>query len=213
MGKNKRQKQNKINAGGGGSASLTQEEIWDDSALIRSWNDALQEYEYYHSIHAKGEDVEEVLRRAETGDFDDPDVGMDACEWRDANGTAEEDYAALMAGRTPPSTSNNVAEEGEVEEGELDDTAEVQQGLDATHTGNRSQLASKTATLPQNTIIGPQLPHAPNGPAAAQSGTAGGASMTPQDQTLENLKMAYYWAGYYSGLYDGQQQTKSQPQS
>lgn len=26
----------------------------------------------------------------------------------------------------------------------------------------------------------------------------------PQDQTLENLKMAYYWAGYYSGLYDGQ---------
>jgi hypothetical protein len=32
----------------------------------------------------------------------------------------------------------------------------------------------------------------------------------PQDQTLENLKMAYYWAGYYSGLYDGQQQAKSQ---
>lgn len=38
-------------------------------------------------------------------------------------------------------------------------------------------------------------------------------NMTPsQNQTLENLKMAYYWAGYYSGLYDGQQQAKSQAQ-
>jgi hypothetical protein len=27
-----------------------------------------------------------------------------------------------------------------------------------------------------------------------------------QDQILENIKMAYWWAGYYSGLYEGQQQ-------
>lgn len=56
-------------------------EIWDDSALIRSWDAAVAEYEvsypnnqvlipsdwgkYYHSIHARGEDVEEVLRQAE----------------------------------------------------------------------------------------------------------------------------------------------------
>ncbi|KAF5975203.1 Survival motor neuron 1 [Fusarium coicis] len=33
---------------------LTQEEIWDDSVLIDSWNEALQEYKKYHSIHAKG---------------------------------------------------------------------------------------------------------------------------------------------------------------
>jgi hypothetical protein len=30
------------------------------------------------------------------------------------------------------------------------------------------------------------------------------------DQTLENIKMAYYWAGYYSGLYDGQRQVQVQ---
>jgi hypothetical protein len=61
------------------------EEIWDDSALVDSWNDALEEYKVreragsprhqprpklilrqkYHSIKARGEDVEEVLRAAE----------------------------------------------------------------------------------------------------------------------------------------------------
>jgi hypothetical protein len=62
------------------------EEIWDDSALVDSWNDALEEYKVresrkasktsteakltvtqkYHSIKARGEDVEEVLRMAES---------------------------------------------------------------------------------------------------------------------------------------------------
>ena len=28
------------------------------------------------------------------------------------------------------------------------------------------------------------------------------------NQVLENIKMAYWWAGYYSGLYEGQQQAR-----
>ncbi|EYE97846.1 uncharacterized protein EURHEDRAFT_472133 [Aspergillus ruber CBS 135680] len=44
---------------------LTQEEIWDDSALVRTWEEAVEEYKLYHSIHAKGENVEDVLRQAE----------------------------------------------------------------------------------------------------------------------------------------------------
>ncbi|OJJ87133.1 uncharacterized protein ASPGLDRAFT_32855 [Aspergillus glaucus CBS 516.65] len=43
---------------------LTQEEIWDDSALVRTWDEAVEEYKLYHSIHAKGENVEDVLRQA-----------------------------------------------------------------------------------------------------------------------------------------------------
>ncbi|KAJ0414977.1 hypothetical protein BJY00DRAFT_294189 [Aspergillus carlsbadensis] len=54
MGKNK-----------GSGQGLTQEEIWDDSALVRSWDEAVEEYRLYHSIHAKGENVEDVLREAE----------------------------------------------------------------------------------------------------------------------------------------------------
>ncbi|KAL4963240.1 uncharacterized protein BDV14DRAFT_177026 [Aspergillus stella-maris] len=54
MGKNK-----------GGNRGLTQEEIWDDSALVQSWDEAVEEYRLYHSIAAKGENVEDVLREAE----------------------------------------------------------------------------------------------------------------------------------------------------
>lgn len=155
--------------------------------------------------------MEEVLQRAEAGDFDDPDVGIEAGEWRDANDTAMEHYAALLAGRTPPYNANDA--DKEVEEGELDESAEVYHGSDAPTTGNHTQLPPTTTT--QNAPIGPQLPHAPNGSAAyvtAQAAATGVSSTPSQDQTLENLKMAYYWAGYYSGLYDGQQQAKSQPQ-
>ncbi|EAW10102.1 uncharacterized protein ACLA_045670 [Aspergillus clavatus NRRL 1] len=48
--------------------ALRQEEIWDDSALVQSWDEAVEEYKLYHSIHAKGENVEDVLREAEAAD-------------------------------------------------------------------------------------------------------------------------------------------------
>ncbi|POR32962.1 Survival motor neuron-like protein 1 [Tolypocladium paradoxum] len=34
--------------------------IWDDSALVDSWNDALNEYKKYHSVHARGGSVEDI---------------------------------------------------------------------------------------------------------------------------------------------------------
>ncbi len=63
---------------------LTHEEIWDDSALFNSWNQALEEYKVstafraavdihyrhiaanpvvqkYHSIHAQGGSVDDIL--------------------------------------------------------------------------------------------------------------------------------------------------------
>lgn len=64
--------------------NATHEEVWDDSALVDSWNEALQEYEVkdsnpvmgywlietqkYHSIHARGERVEKVLEKFENGE-------------------------------------------------------------------------------------------------------------------------------------------------
>ncbi|EXJ71486.1 uncharacterized protein A1O5_05294 [Cladophialophora psammophila CBS 110553] len=98
MPKKKKQKTKHSTAG-----ELSQAEIWDDSALIRSWNDAVAEYEYYHSIHARGEDVEEVLRKAEMGEFDDEDENGDAAvdsgrqasgEWRPVHPEAPAKAAA-----------------------------------------------------------------------------------------------------------------------
>jgi hypothetical protein len=63
---------------------MSHAEIWDDSALIESWNEALEEYkvsywlitrslirrltksQHYHSIHARGERVEDVLQSHDT---------------------------------------------------------------------------------------------------------------------------------------------------
>ncbi|KAB5582689.1 hypothetical protein GE09DRAFT_1049667 [Coniochaeta sp. 2T2.1] len=39
---------------------MNHDEIWDDSALIESWNDALAEYKKYHSIHAKGGSLDDL---------------------------------------------------------------------------------------------------------------------------------------------------------
>jgi len=46
--------------------NISHGEIWDDSALVDSWNDALEEYKKYHSMKARGENVEEVVRAAES---------------------------------------------------------------------------------------------------------------------------------------------------
>ncbi|KAF4999821.1 hypothetical protein FGRMN_2201 [Fusarium graminum] len=46
--------------------NLSQEEIWDDSTLIDSWNEALNEYKKYHSIHAKGGSLRELESQTET---------------------------------------------------------------------------------------------------------------------------------------------------
>ncbi|KAK3345252.1 hypothetical protein B0H65DRAFT_548980 [Neurospora tetraspora] len=43
------------------------DEIWDDSALVNSWNEALAEYKKYHSIHAEGAALPEGV----AGDFKD----------------------------------------------------------------------------------------------------------------------------------------------
>ncbi|EFY99321.2 hypothetical protein MAA_05379 [Metarhizium robertsii ARSEF 23] len=39
---------------------LSHEEVWDDTALIDSWNEALAEYKKYHSVHAKGGSIRDL---------------------------------------------------------------------------------------------------------------------------------------------------------
>ncbi|KAI0391016.1 hypothetical protein F5Y17DRAFT_461209 [Xylariaceae sp. FL0594] len=48
-----------------GERQLSHSEIWDDSALISSWDEALEEYKKYHSIHINGGNVNDLLSQAE----------------------------------------------------------------------------------------------------------------------------------------------------
>ncbi|KAK7755906.1 hypothetical protein SLS62_002193 [Diatrype stigma] len=51
--------------------NLTHDEIWDDSTLVNSWNEALEEYKKYHSIHTKGGNVNDLIKEKETSDAKD----------------------------------------------------------------------------------------------------------------------------------------------
>lgn len=44
---------------------LNDAEVWDDSVLIESWNEALEEYKKYHSIHAKRGHLKELDQHQE----------------------------------------------------------------------------------------------------------------------------------------------------
>ncbi|RAO64062.1 uncharacterized protein BHQ10_000074 [Talaromyces amestolkiae] len=80
---------------------MSHEEIWDDTALVRSWDEAVEEYNLYHSIHARGENVEEVLDRAEKEGVDAVVAGMEKLQEsmdvaEDGDAAAQEDVQENM---------------------------------------------------------------------------------------------------------------------
>ncbi|KAL6236387.1 hypothetical protein BDW75DRAFT_114670 [Aspergillus navahoensis] len=160
MGKNK-----------GASRALTQEEIWDDSALVQSWDEAVEEYKLYHSIAAKGENVEDVLREAEAAAEAEAGPSM---SWTHVE--KDDDMADVDADSVPPaapSAETHVSQKA-------DESAQVKQHHD-------------TATAAEPQAQAPTMPY----PAFPQT----------QDEGLKNLMMAWYYAGYYTALYQEQQRT------
>ncbi|GES62677.1 survival motor neuron [Aspergillus terreus] len=92
---------------------LTQEEIWDDSALVQSWDEAVEEYKLYHSIHARGENVEDVLREAEAAELEksqqqdeEPEVDSKDAMEADVEPPAT---APQTSHPTPPQTAGEAA--------------------------------------------------------------------------------------------------------
>ncbi|KAE8160638.1 hypothetical protein BDV40DRAFT_302109 [Aspergillus tamarii] len=150
--------------------ALTQEEIWDDSALVQSWDEAVEEYKLYHSIHAKGENVEDVLRDAQEAE----------------NGeVVQED-------------GQGVVDEDDHMEADVDEPA-----IDSVAASLKAQNIPR-ADVSQNTT-------SPDVPVQGTNNTAGPSPMPQsvlsqvQDEGLKNLMMSWYFAGYYTGLYEGQQ--------
>ncbi|KAL4986448.1 hypothetical protein BDW68DRAFT_163195 [Aspergillus falconensis] len=157
MGKNK-----------GTSRALTQEEIWDDSALVQSWDEAVEEYKLYHSIAAKGENVEDVLREAEAAAEAEAGPSM---SW--AQVEKDEDMADAAA-----DSVQLAAASAETHVSQTDGSAQEKQHQDAAASAGPQAQAS---TMPY--------------PAFPQT----------QDEALKNLMMAWYYAGYYTALYQEQQ--------
>ncbi|KAK2861379.1 hypothetical protein FQN49_004252 [Arthroderma sp. PD_2] len=167
---------------------LTQEEIWDDSALIQSWEEAAEEYKLYHSIQAKGQKVEDVLREAESSNGNEDDMQIEASTEVDAiDGHAVKLSETVTVEELDGKTKHTGAQlPGHI----ADDTIPG-----ATTESDQPPVAGSAsgtfASMPQMVING-----APN-------------PSSIQDEGLKNLMMSWYFAGYYTGLYEGQQRAGS----
>ncbi|KAJ5963417.1 Survival motor neuron, partial [Penicillium vulpinum] len=144
--------------------SLTHAEVWDDSALVQSWDDAVEEYQHYWSIHAKGENVEDVLKEAEDA------VITPAVHHDDSEGIKPTEDGTVQ--------SNNEDVSMIIDEQTSESAPQPSQPV----TDGSSGVS--TAAMP--------MPH----PIMANV----------QDESLKNLMMSWYYAGYYTGLHEGQQQ-------
>ncbi|KAL9009053.1 MAG: hypothetical protein Q9180_009438 [Flavoplaca navasiana] len=171
---------------------LSHEEIWDDSALVNSWDLALQEYqvdfhELYHSIHARGEKVEDVIREAE----DPEEVPKDK---RQYIGIMNSDNLDGMPHAQEPGDE-------EVEDGEIEDDLLVNKGTmqESAHTKEKTSTVQEYYAPPPARDDGAgSVPEPSNVPNVFMNGV--------QDQGLKNLMMSWYYAGYYTGLYEGRKQ-------
>ncbi|KAJ8059650.1 hypothetical protein OCU04_011299 [Sclerotinia nivalis] len=118
----------------------THAEIWDDSTLVDSWNEALKEYEKYHSIHARGEKVEDVLSA-----FENQNNGLEGMMDEDGGGIVEEHL------------KENVIEQSEFEKTEDHTPTETGPKVDEQPTGAAKESgsqppSSKAPTLPPQLI-------------------------------------------------------------
>ncbi|KAK5661508.1 hypothetical protein OQA88_11412 [Cercophora sp. LCS_1] len=144
--------------------NLSHDEIWDDSALVNSWNEALDEYNKYHSVFANGGTVDDI---------------------------------PVIKKENPQQSAKP----------ETEPTGEPIESEDAADQLNSIETR---ANIP--------LPQQLNGSAANHHqgvGEAAAPAIGPQllagiqDDDLKRLLMSWYYAGYYTGLFEGKQsQTK-----
>ncbi|KAL8991700.1 MAG: hypothetical protein Q9169_007731 [Polycauliona sp. 2 TL-2023] len=185
---------------------LSHEEIWDDSALVDSWELALQEYQLYHSIHARGERVEDVLEEAE-----DPEE-LPEHEEGDVGTAAPNNMNGIPQAQK---LENEEVEDGEIEDEEVvgigakDETVQMK---DEKPTGQQHY-----APPPSMDASAQRIPEAPAVPAMLMNGgetqcaalsvhEAVLMGAAGHDEGLKNLMMSWYYAGYYTGLYEGRKQ-------
>ncbi|KAF2441475.1 hypothetical protein P171DRAFT_72670 [Karstenula rhodostoma CBS 690.94] len=159
--------------------SLDDHSAWDDSALINSWDDAVAEYQKYHSISKSGKRLEDVLTEEELerlrGDHGDL-LDEEMCDGSDQRTNADATGSAL-----PKVQANGVG----------------QGGADAAHVQDRATPVVQGSAEASGT----EVPH--DGPFSASMPQALLASV--QDENMKNLMMSWYYAGYYTGLVAGQQ--------
>ncbi|MDI1487228.1 MAG: hypothetical protein OHK93_006497 [Ramalina farinacea] len=194
--------------------NLTHAEIWDDTALVQSWEEALKEYkvisqasastnvlaqilQLYHSIHAKGERVEDVIKEMEENADGDALPGP------------HDSFSPLIDNNEAVAGMDEDLEEGEFEE-KPTDACDLVNG---TH-GNNSTAPIQHEDMPASNTSQIQPPSI-SVPTAALNGGDWNTYLDHvpllilnlvNNDAIKNLMLSWYWAGYYTGLHEGQQQ-------
>ncbi|PWW75267.1 hypothetical protein C7212DRAFT_280944 [Tuber magnatum] len=191
------------------SEQLTHEEIWDDSILVNTWDEALREYKKYHSIEATGGNVNKILQEAlgetemldatpsdqGTGGSGEMDTGVASPLHQEDGGVGQD--AVLQHVEAPDvKNADTLMGDQRAGEGEEASTQDVQGPVTRSHEQDPVHGEGKGISgLPSQTVSPPGLPPIPQN-------IVGGA----ENEVLRNLLMSWYYAGYYTGLYEGQQQ-------
>ncbi|KAJ4986458.1 hypothetical protein SVAN01_08020 [Stagonosporopsis vannaccii] len=168
---------------------MSDKNAWDDSFLQESWNDAVAEYEKYHSIAKSGKRLEDVLTEGELRELRE-DHG-------DMIGEAEAapEYVAEANGITDQMDTEDSMQETE----DIEQVAQTEAQPQVRHSPYETAASEK----PNHPDLGSAPPH-DNIFAAMPQALLG----TVQDENLKNLLMSWYYAGYYTGLHAGQQLPK-----
>ncbi|RDA90555.1 hypothetical protein CP533_5674 [Ophiocordyceps camponoti-saundersi (nom. inval.)] len=188
------------------------EVVWDDSVLVDSWTEALNEYKKYHSIHARGggiKDLEHENTPKSVGS--QPTRAALAHTLRSAEITCEPNGTAAGDRIAPEIREEGECQEEEEEEGEVMSTGDKHPSYVRAAVPKRALRKNPNATK-ASSAGGDDLPFGENGihqgsaqvPAQAVLGSV-------EDGNLKRLLMAWYYAGYYMGLYEGHQQAQQPP--
>ncbi|ELQ40718.1 hypothetical protein M0657_004939 [Pyricularia oryzae] len=149
---------------------VTHEDIWDDSALVNSWNEALEEYKKYHSIHADRAAEATIVPDSQKSGHFPPFFAVSTSPGRPLRNAKTET-------NEPQSPPNGTRGDGETIQEQAKPTSGCPEGSGVNDQQHGGALSSPISVLG-----------------------------SVKDEGLKSLLMSWYYAGYYTGLYEGQQQ-------
>ncbi|CAK7566341.1 MAG: hypothetical protein SEPTF4163_004281 [Sporothrix epigloea] len=158
---------------------------WDESAITKSWDRVVSDYKSFLNIRMSGGRVDDLPAPLNDRSSEDgPEACLIAEPGASLGNIQEEAMGGIRSGKevmTNDEFGPSTAEQKEASARAAGPTSELDgQAFSA--------AAPDTAQLPAISLLPPQT-------------VLGGA-----DEGLKKLLMSWYYAGYYTGLYEGQQQ-------
>ncbi|POS82438.1 hypothetical protein EPUL_004629 [Erysiphe pulchra] len=184
--------------------STSQAEIWDDTALIDSWNSALEEYKKYHSIKDNGEITENRAKSEEKLS----NISDDIASTRYDDGANQSSYNAQPIAENK--SSDDPPKESVTFEA-LPVCPEVNRNPQShfkwlTFSQENDEKNSSIPIAPQH-LIGQGKTKVSTSFYTSNSANKYTLRILVPDERIKNLLMSWYYAGYYTGLYEGQHRT------